>query len=431
MNPQIYRLVVVALFLTQMGVIMGLTSPGLSDTDLGVISNQIHLPVVISTALVYGVILSRLIAAPGKFFKAISSIYAFLPVLVFAVLSAAWSTDPSVTMRRAGFLLLTSVIALILGADFELSDLIRLFAFASLIHIVLCAGFFAVAPHFLYAPSDAHSLKGLTTHKNIFGLEQGLAVLAFLFVPFKRFEAFRLPLACIAFVLLILSHSAGSLVATLCGLAVVPLLIIGRFRPAHRVPLILGGMVLVCSTLYLLVINASLLPALLSKDPTLTGRTELWRLVLIAIDHRSWLGYGFDSFWQGLQGDSLTIIRGVGWLVPTAHNGYLDLLLGIGYAGAALFLPAILLTALRALRYSASSSMPVLSARFFPFAFLIFWLVYNLNESALLTRSGIPFLLLVAISASLKMHHFAMQRSPVVAAEPFFYNDPLSLGQVL
>lgn len=431
MNRQFYQAVIVALLLTQMGVIMGLASPGISDTDIDIVSSQVHLPVVISTAVLYLLVLSRLLSSPGRILSAIGSVKIFLPLIGFTVLSAAWSTDPSVTLRRAGFLVLTTLIALILAADFELTELIRMLAAASLIHIVLCAVFFAAAPHFLYSPSDPHSLKGLTTHKNIFGFEQGLATLAFLFVPFHRFEKLRLPLAGIAFILLILSHSAGSLVATMAALVCTPVLMIARFRFAQRVPLALGAAIFVSGAIYLLAANASLLPALLSKDATLTGRTELWGLILIAISHHPLLGYGFDSFWQGLQGDSLTIIRGVGWLVPTAHNGYLDLLLGTGYIGALLFLPTLLLTAVRAVRYAAENTHKVVSVRYFPFAFLIFWLVYNLNESALLTRSGIQFLLFVAMSASLKLHSSAGRSPAIYKIRPEAYDLPLHLGSTL
>ncbi len=434
MSERVYKLVFIALLLTQMGVVMGLASPGISDTDIDVVgSNSVHLPVIVSTAVVYMLVLSRLLTDPGRILRAVSSIRLFIPIVLFAILSAAWSTDPTLTLRRALFLVLTSIIALIAGADFEVPELVRMFATASLIHMVLCGLFFAAAPHFLYSPSDPHSLKGLTTHKNIFGFEQGIAVLAFLFVPFRRFNSIRWPLTIAAFVLLVLSRSAGSLVATLAGLCCVPLLLIAHFRGSQRIALAVGGVVALAGALFVLISNASLIPALLSKDSTLTGRTELWALIRIAISHHPLLGYGFDSFWQGLQGDSLTIIRGVGWLVPTAHNGYLDLLLGTGYVGAALLLPPVLQAMIRSLRYLTVDVSPERpSARFFPFAFIVLWLVYNLNESALLVRSGIPFLLVMALSVSLGQRLTANR----LAATQFdfqqdIYRDPAPLARGL
>ncbi len=394
----LYRIIVVCLFLVLMGIVMGLVSPGISDTDLEVVGSQIHLPVILATSLLYLFILARLLTNRRQILWASRGIVSFAPIVVLCVVSAAWSTNPGLTIRRAIFLILTMIIGLILGTDFSVVELIRLLAVACLIHIALCLFCLFVAPSLLYSPSDPQSLKGFTTHKNIFGFEEGLALLAFLLVPFHRLCGLRIPLAVLAGVLLILSRSSGSLVATLCTLSLLPLLFVARFRGTDRIPIVLMAILLVSAASVLLYQNASIIPGLFSKDATLTGRTELWSLVLVAIGHHPLCGYGFDSFWQGLQGDSLTIIRGVGWLVPTAHNGYLDLLLGTGFAGALLFLPPLIQTISRAFRFLTIERS---SAKSFPIAFIFFWLIYNLNESALLTRGGIPLLLFVSLSTAL------------------------------
>jgi O-antigen ligase len=398
MKDRLYQVAVVGLMLTSMGVVMGLASPGLSDTDLGVIESQVHMPVVIATLILYAIVLSRLLVDPAKIIHCCLGMKMFLPIVLFSIVSAAWSTDPVTTLRRSGFLLLTVLVGIILGTDFGVQQIGRLVAAASVVHIVACGVLFVVARQFLYQPSDVTAMKGLTTHKNMFGFEMGLATIAFLLVPFARLAWLRWPLTIVAFALLILSHSAGSLVATLCAIALLPFLSVMRFPVVQRIPLLLFALVAMIALGALVFQNAALLPAVLSKDSTLTGRTELWALVLVAIGNHPWLGYGFDSFWQGLQGDSLTIIRGVGWLVPTAHNGYLDLLLGLGVVGAVLFLAPLVQMVVRALRYLAAEYS---SAGYFPTAFIIFWLIYNLNESALLARSGMPLLFLVALSASL------------------------------
>ncbi len=429
MNQRFYQFVVIALLLTQMGVVMGLVSPNLSDTDLAVVSDQVHLPVVISTALIYLLMFVRLFMAPRRFLAGIQSIRLLLPLLLFTVMSAVWSTAPSMTMRRSLFFLLSTAVALILGTEFAIPELINLFGAASLIHIALCVVCMIFAPHFVYSPSDPHALKGLTTHKNVFGLELGLATLSLLLVPFPRLVRFRIPFSLLAFGMLLLSHSAGSLVATVAALCSIPLLLTLRLPGVQRVPILLGALFIAGGTGYWLFEHAELIPALLSKDATLTGRTELWSLILIAIRNHPLLGYGFDSFWQGLQGDSLTIISQVGWLVPTAHNGYLDLLLSIGWLGVALFIPFCLQTIRRCLSYAAEASRQVVrSASLFPFALLTFLLVYNLNESALLTRSGMPFMLWVAVSASIGIRQAARRTERVAAAVPSQFGPQYSAG---
>jgi O-antigen ligase len=72
---------------------------------------------------------------------------------------------------------------------------------------------------------------------------------------------------------------------------------------------------------------------LLGKDPTLTGRTAIWRLSIAAAMKRPLLGYGYRAFWHGLQGESANLSLAGGWIIPAAHNGFLDLWLGLGAVG--------------------------------------------------------------------------------------------------
>jgi exopolysaccharide production protein ExoQ len=428
MNRTFYRCVVFLMLLTMMGIIAGIASPGLADTDLGVVGTELHLPVILSTAVLYVLILSRLFFEPQRFVSSSRALFVALPLVFFCTLSAGWSNDPSLTFRRSLFLVLTVLVALIIGTDFELRELGRLLAAASVFHIALCAIFYVVAPHYIFSPQDPNSLKGLTTHKNVFGFEQGIAVLALLFVPFKRLGGARWPLAAVAMLTLFLSHSSGSLLATIVALCCWPLLQLVNVRRQERLPIAMLAIVGVAGAVALLVENAARIPELFSKDATLTGRTELWSILLVSIQQHLWIGYGFDSFWQGLQGNSLNVIRAVGWLVPTAHNGYLDLLLSVGVIGAALMLPLLIQGIRRALRYTASGDD---SARFFPAVMLVFWLVYNLNESALLTRSGLPFFLFIAVTTSLYVPHAAQAEATSRAyLDGYALSEPSTTGGV-
>ena len=398
MKKKIYSGIVVALMLILMGVVMGLASPGMEDTDLDVVGNGLHLPVVISELAVYLLLFVRLCLQPTRMKRAAMALWPVVPVILFCLASTTWSDAPSLTLRRSVLLALSTLAAMVVGADFELPHIGRLFNTATVIHIALCGIFLIVGRHYLYSPSDPTALKGLTTHKNIFGLEMGLAVLSFTYCPFQRLSVLRWPLVLLSFVLLVLSHSSGSLGATLGALAMFPFLFTNRFRGIQRIPLLLVSASAAAGMSFLLYQNASLIPGLFSKNPTLTGRTQLWDIVVVAIERRPLPGYGFGSFWQGLQGDSLAVIQQVGWLVPTSHNGYLELLLAVGWIGAALFLPLVLVAISRSLRYL---SVEQTSARYFPATFLVFWIIYNFNESALLAQSGITYMLFIMICTSL------------------------------
>lgn len=398
LNRTAYRCVVVGLLLVMMGVLAGIFSPGQSDTDLGVVSNQVHLPVIGATIALYALLLCNVVSSPMRYIRSFTSQWTLVPLLSFCVLSAAWSSDPSLTLRRTLILIFTVLIAVVIGTDFEVVEVGRMLATASLLHLALCAGFFVIARHYLFAPEDMAALKGLTTHKNVFGFEQGLAVLALWFCPFKRWSSLRPIFVILAFGALVWSHSSGALISTVITLALAPLLSISRLRMKERVPVAAMAALVVAAVFAVVISNLNRIPALVSKDVTLTGRTELWPLVLVAIRTRFWTGFGFDSFWRGLEGDSLSIIRSVGWLVPTAHNGYLDLLLSVGVIGMLLFSIPILLFLYRSVLLTGKRAG---IGRLFPLVLLMFLLVYNLNESALLTRSGLPFFLLVALTTAM------------------------------
>ncbi len=394
---QVHRVATVALMLAMMGVIVGITTPGLADTDLGVVGTAVHLPVVLTTAVLYVLVLSPLLMQPKAMLRGVRSLAWFAPLVVYSMVSAGWSHTPSITLRRSLFLALTTLTGVVLGTKYSLRELGRMLATASAIHLLCVAVLLVVDPAWVTSYSDGHAIKGLTSHKNIFGFEAGLAAIVFALVPFQRLRMLRWPLVALAMGMLVLSHSAGSLVATVAGFACLPLFLPMRFHGAQRVALALITVTVASAAIYLLTTNLELIPQLLSKDPTLTGRTELWSLVWNSILQRPWLGYGFDSFWMGLQGESLGIIRAVGWLVPTAHNGYLDLLLNMGFVGAFFCVPLLVQSIYRALHAVATEHD---SARYLPGCFLAFWLVYNLNESALITRSAIPYLLFVCFNVA-------------------------------
>ena len=85
----------------------------------------------------------------------------------------------------------------------------------------------------------------------------------------------------------------------------------------------------------------------IGRDPTLTGRTELWGEVL-SVAGNPLIGTGFESFWQGSRLEKLWSIH---WWHPNqAHNGYLELFLNLGWIGLVLLAVIIFTGYRRAIR---------------------------------------------------------------------------------
>jgi exopolysaccharide production protein ExoQ len=105
-----------------------------------------------------------------------------------------------------------------------------------------------------------------------------------------------------------------------------------RRRPAFVHFLMVGVLVL---SLYALFFQSSGgLIASLGRNPTLTGRTEVWPELIKLVRHPL-LGVGYESFWLGSRLERVWVING-GLRINEAHNGYIEILLTLGWIGLAL-----------------------------------------------------------------------------------------------
>jgi exopolysaccharide production protein ExoQ len=107
------------------------------------------------------------------------------------------------------------------------------------------------------------------------------------------------------------------------------------------------------------------------RDATLTGRTDIWASLLPDVGNHPLLGYGFASFW--------TPIRSATHNIGEAHNGYLEVTLGLGLIG--LFLTAMFLV-------SSMQKAALLLRNDYDWAslsicFLIMAAIHNIAESSL------------------------------------------------
>lgn len=76
----------------------------------------------------------------------------------------------------------------------------------------------------------------------------------------------------------------------------------------------------------------------MGRDPTLTGRTNIWQSVL-SVSGNPFTGTGFESFWLGDRLQQIWKMTMPG--LQEAHNGYLEVYLNLGFMGLALLLIVI------------------------------------------------------------------------------------------
>lgn len=116
--------------------------------------------------------------------------------------------------------------------------------------------------------------------------------------------------------------------------------------------------------------------AFLGRDVTLTGRQEIWTTVLQLLQDVPPTGYGYAAFWSSDLTGSV-VSRSVGFLVASAHNGFLDLWAQLGLHAALVVLIVMVLAVLRRVVRPENARV---GRSLFLFVSLFF--VLNLTESA-------------------------------------------------
>jgi exopolysaccharide production protein ExoQ len=189
---------------------------------------------------------------------------------------------------------------------------------------------------------------------------------------------------------------ANSMTSLACFVLAIALLVATSFPALARRPTAIHLLVVVTlsaaySVLFLDV--GAILLGVMGRDPTLTGRTELWDRVL-GLTTNPFFGTGFESFWLGKRLERLWSIY---WWHPNeAHNGYLEVFLNLGWTGAALF-AILLVTGYRKVvtSFRRDPAIGRLSLAYFVAA-----VAYNFSEAAIKALHPVWIAFLLAIFAS-------------------------------
>jgi O-antigen ligase len=347
----------------------------------------------------YAAILGLLLFRIDRLWRAWPAMLAMAALVGLAFASRYWSIDFVTTMRRVIALGISCGFALYLGAVFRGPHLPRLLTHTALFmavgSLVMVFAFPSIGVH---QYENAGLWRGLWYEKNQMGAVMVIgatAAAACLASPDPR----RL-LPVLALVLssglVLATQSKTSLLCLLVGLG-----LIGGFRamrrggPAVSVIAVWGAVVLAGAGVWLWQSHSVELLEALGKDPSLTGRTDIWDALMRKVADRPWTGYGYGAFW-GRIGESVPadwVRKETGWTVPSAHNGWIDLLVQLGWPGAVLVGGLMAATALIALLRSAGSGV---REGWWALGFLAAFFVLSLSESILLAHQGLPWVLFLA-----------------------------------
>jgi exopolysaccharide production protein ExoQ len=316
-------------------------------------------------------------------------------ICLWVLASTIWSGDPSETFRRAVALAGTSMAGLYIGMRYDLKQQLKMIA------LVVGLGAIASLVAGLLFPGIGFtadgSWQGIYFLKNALGRMMALGSICFALLAMseRRHRMMRIGMLLLCCVLMLLSKSATAVVVTF--LMFIALFfrktLYLRIRPLIGLGAV--AMVFAASVGFWFVENSDRLLSALGRNSSLTGRIPLWQLVSKEIAARPIQGYGFAAFWNSWEGERVS--ETVNWevSVPNAHNGFLEIWLGIGIVGLVLLLIGMWRN-FRSSLHTARTHREIDQS--WPLVLLIFTLLYNFTESSLLATNSLLWIAYIANS---------------------------------
>jgi exopolysaccharide production protein ExoQ len=323
----------------------------------------------------------------------------FLPLL-----STIWSQDPGKTARAGLSVVLSSAFAAYLSVKFTPARLMRLLMLLGWVALIVSLFLAVFMPQYglNHRSGSAGEWEGMFPGKNVCAMQLFFLLFPAIYLEpvndlerIGRFLYIGLALGEIA-----MTRSATAIIMLVAlALYVIITRLVFKLRSQDSIPvaLIAGTTVIgIAATAFQ---YRNVIFALVGKDPTLTGRTSIWGAILVSVMKQPLLGYGYGSFWTSLTGESANVILAIGWVMGYAHNGFLQILLDVGWLGL------ILLLVVTAGTFRAAFKCFVLhrtAAVQWYIGVLCFVLLYNMDEASLLSTFNLSWVMFLVCSFNLR-----------------------------
>jgi O-antigen ligase len=259
-----------------------------------------------------------------------------LATVAFLFLTAGWSYDPMGTVRQAILYLVLVLGSIGIASNLDVDEYMNLLRRACFLSAVASLLLLAVSPS--TAVSTFGDFQGIFPHKNTLGQVMATGALASLHAirvdRRRRLLDFFILFAFIGMAFKSASATACTAIFVFCCIEGIVALL--RGRGAAR---LIGIFLILILTPILVIVATDPSPILemIGKDPTLTGRTDIWAYVINDIWLKPLLGWGYFGFWVPNNPAAIEIARAFGWFVTQAHSGLLEMLLHVGVVGTAIF----------------------------------------------------------------------------------------------
>jgi exopolysaccharide production protein ExoQ len=323
---------------------------------------------------------------------------------MLAIASTMWSQFPTETLPRAIYLTVNVLFTFYLAARFPARRQMQLIM--ALGWIVVLSSIIAAVLFPQYGIDHQQegafgAWIGIFSHKNWCAIMVAFLLSGAFYLrpssPLSRFS--RIMFIALSLLVIAMSQSRTGWLVTACLLFYVGVTnYLKRYKSKEVlfIALFFAGVMIV--GVALVVQNYTAMMLLMGKDPTLTGRTKIWTLVLHSISKQPLLGYGYRAFWHGLEGESANLSLADQWIVPAAHNGFLDLWLGLGALGVGMAIYSMLQAIRNGITCIRGGSSP--AAEWY-ISIIVLTVVANIAELTLMVPDDLAWIIYVLACAGL------------------------------
>lgn len=306
----------------------------------GSASRQLAMPVIAFFCL----LLLRELPRRGRFEGHLR--YFAAAYVIWAVMSVAWSDDPSLTIKRLVVFLINILAIYTFARRFSLIE-ISVLAFFVTGTVAILALYGDVVMQHIFDPRNAdYRFQGIAEANYqamslVVGIFSGLT----LFDRRPAWRKFLAPALFVAFILLYLTRSRVSTIICLMMAGIMMFRLARKILSAPaRAMLAVACMAVVLPVLVYVVgqkgLGAAQSAFMMGRTDTqntsnLSNRAPLWAELSEYVKTRPLQGFGYAGFWSPSR---VSLISGhQGWTVPHAHETYLDQTLSLGFVGSLLY----------------------------------------------------------------------------------------------
>jgi exopolysaccharide production protein ExoQ len=405
--------VVIAFIHYSGGPLLVILTNGLSE---GEVDNSSDLPIINQLFMViYSITFCLLLLRWKKVAPVFLKNRLIWILLLLAMFSISWSYSPDLTRTRVIALTGTTMFSLYISTRYSLKEQLYVFGWIFGVIVLTSLLFGVLLPKYgLMSSFHLGAWRGIYNHKNGLGRTMVPSAIVFYILALisQRRRWIFWSLLGGSILLILLSRASSPLVNFIILIGLLYVLPVLRLNYFFLVPIVLGLLSAVVIFYFLLTNNSEQFVGILGKDLTLTGRTNFWPLMIDKIRESPWIGYGFGSFWQGLDGPSAYVWNASEFKAPNGHNGYLDLCLDLGLIGLSIYMLVYVASFQKALSYIKNTKTV---DGVLPLIWLLYIILSNLTESALILQNN--FICIIQLSTFFSLSLMQPNKTSIISGK--------------